>query len=38
MKTIFMNNKKFKKINRIKHKKTLPLLEKIINDYYEKKQ
>ena len=36
MKTIFMNNKKFKKINRIKHKNTLPLLKKIINNYYDK--
>ena len=37
MKKLFMNNKKFKKQNRIKHKKTLPILEKIINNYYEKK-
>ena len=31
-----MNNKKFKKINRMKHKQTLTILEKIINKYYEK--
>lgn len=37
MKKLFMNNKEFKKINRLKHKKTLPILEKIINNYYEKK-
>ncbi len=37
MKKLFMNNKEFKKTNRLKHKKTLPILEKIINNYYEKK-
>lgn len=37
MKKLFMNNKTFKKKNRLKHKKTLPILEKIINNYYEKK-
>ena len=36
MKKLFMNNKKFKKSNRLKHKKTIPIVEKIINNYYEK--
>ena len=37
MKKIFMNTKTFKKKNRLKHKKTIPILEKIINNYYETK-
>lgn len=38
MKKLFMNNKKFKKSNRLKHKKTLPILEKIIYNYYNEKK